>query len=435
MAKQSNAAHKSWLPDANRPTTDFPLTHLPYGAFTREDKQHLCVAIGTHLLDLHACASSGLLPPTLTEACQSPTLNLLMSQGPRSCALLRKTLANLLHTDAKPEHKEKAEAALHSIAGSTFQKPVHIPNYTDFYASIHHATRAGQLFRPDQPLLPNYKHIPIGYHGRASSFLVSGEPIVRPIGQTRPSAEELQPNFLPTSKLDYELELALYIGQPSVQGQPVPISSAADHLFGISLLNDWSARDIQSWEYQPLGPFLAKNFATTISPWVTPITALEPFRVPAAPRPSTDPKPLPYLHSAADQKQGSLNVLLEVSILTKRMKANKLQPFLLSESNPQDLYWTPAQLIAHHTSNGCNLQVGDILATGTISGPAETSAGCLLELTRNGAQPLLLPTGETRTFLEDGDEIILRGSCKSPSHPRIGLGECRATILPARTAV
>jgi fumarylacetoacetase len=433
MARLSIAAHKSWLPDANQPATDFPLTHLPYGAFALEDQQHLCVAIGSHLLDLHICAASGLLPPNLTEACQAPTLNLLMSQGSQSWALLRKTLTALLHADVKPEHKEKAEAALHSIAGATLQKPVHIPNYTDFYASIHHATRAGQLFRPDQPLLPNYKHIPIGYHGRASSILVSGEPIVRPIGQTRPSPEETQPSFLPTSKLDYELELALYIGQPSAHGVPVPISNAGEHLFGISLLNDWSARDIQSWEYQPLGPFLAKNFATTISPWVTPTSALEPFRVPAAPRPVSDPKPLPYLHSAADQKRGNLNALLEVFILTERMKVNKLQPFLLSGSNPQDLYWTPAQLIAHHTSNGCNLQVGDVLATGTISGPAQDSAGCLLELTRNGAQPLLLPTGETRTFLEDGDEIILRGSCKSPGHPRIGLGECRATIQPAHT--
>jgi fumarylacetoacetase len=433
MAKQSIAAHKSWLPDANRPTTDFPLTHLPYGAFAVEDQQHLCVAIGAHLLDLHACASSDLLSPTLTEACQAPTLNLLMSQGRQAWALLRKTITTLLQAGVKPEQKEKAEAALHSIAGSTLKKPVHIPNYTDFYASIHHATRAGQLFRPDQPLLPNYKHIPIGYHGRASSIVVSDEPIIRPIGQTRPPAEEVQPDFLPTRKLDYELELALYIGQPSAQGIPIPISSAADHLFGISLLNDWSARDIQSWEYQPLGPFLAKNFATSISPWVTPMSALEPFRGPAAPRPATDPKPLPYLHFAADQKHGGINIKLEVLLLTKIMKANQLQPFPLSESNAQDLYWTPAQLIAHHTSNGCNLQVGDVLATGTISGPAEASAGCLLELTRNGAQPLLLPTGETRTFLEDGDEIVLRGVCKSSGQPRVGLGECRATILPAYT--
>ena len=433
MAKQSIAANKSWLPNANHPTTDFPLTHLPYGAFTAEDQQHLCVAIGTHLLDLHACATSGLLPPTLTESCQAPTLNPLMSQGHEAWALLRKTLTTLLHADAKPEHKEKAEAALHSIAGSTLKKPVYVPNYTDFYASIHHANRVGQLFRPDQPLLPNYKHIPIGYHGRASSIIVSGDPVVRPIGQSRPPQEEAQPNFLPSSKLDYELELALYIGEPSALGIPVPISTAATHIFGISLLNDWSARDIQSWEYQPLGPFLAKNFSTTVSLWVTPIAALDPFRAPASPRPATDPKPLPYLHSAEDQKQGNLNVKHEVSLLTKTMKANKLEPYLLSQSNAQDLYWTPAQLIAHHTSNGCNLQVGDILATGTISGPAEASAGCLLELTRNGVQPILLPTAETRTFLEDGDEIILRGTCESPGHPRIGLGECRATILPALT--
>jgi fumarylacetoacetase len=232
--------------------------------------------------------------------------------------------------------------------------------------------------------------------------------------------------------LDYELELALYVGQPSLLGTPVSISEASHHLFGISLLNDWSARDIQSWEYQPLGPFLAKNFATSISPWVTPMAAFEPFRAPATRRLTTDPAPLPYLHSAADQQQGSLNVKLEVFISTKTMRENKLAPLLLSESNVHDLYWTPAQLIAHHTSNGCNLQIGDVLATGTISGPDDASAGCLLELTRNGAQPVLLPTGESRAFLADGDEIIFLGSCEAPGYPRIGLGECRATILPAR---
>jgi fumarylacetoacetase len=433
MAKRTAAAHQSWLPEANSPTTDFPLTHLPYGAFELEDRQYLCVAIGAHLLDLHACAGSGLLPPTLVEACQAPTLNPLMSLGHRSWALLRETLTALLQTDAEPARRQAAEAALHSIAGATLVKPVHIPNYTDFYASIHHATRVGQLFRPDQPLLPNYKHIPIAYHGRASSIIPSGLPVIRPVGQSRPSAIEDQPNFLPTKGLDYELELALYIGQPSLLGTPIPIAQAAHHLFGISLLNDWSARDIQSWEYQPLGPFLAKNFATSISPWVTPMAALEPFRVPAAPRPATDPKPLPYLHSAADQQQGGLNVKLEVFLSTKTMQDNKLAPLLLGQSNAQDLYWTPAQLIAHHTSNGCNLQAGDILATGTISGPTEASAGCLLEHTRNGAQPILLPTGESRTFLADGDEIILNGTCEAPDHPRIGLGECRGTILPART--
>jgi fumarylacetoacetase len=431
MTKRSSLP-SSWLPEANKADADFPLTHLPYGAAELEGQQHLCVAIGMHLLDLYACAEAGIIPPSLVEACQAPTLNLLMSQGHRSWTLLRETLTAVLRADAKSSDRQAAEAALHSITGSTLVKPVHIPNYADFYASIDHATRVGQLFRPDQPLLPNYKHIPIGYHGRASSIIPSGIPIFRPVGQTRPSSTEGQPPFHPTNALDYELELALYVGEPSLLGTPIPISQADHHLFGISLLNDWSARDIQSWEYQPLGPFLAKNFATTISPWVTPMAALEPFRAPVSPRPPTDPKPLPYLHSAADQERGNLNVKLEVFLSTETLRTNKLTPFLLSESNAQDLYWTPAQLISHHTSNGCNLQIGDILATGTISGPADSSAGCLLELTRNGAQPILLPTGESRTFLADGDEIILRGSCEAPGHPRIGLGECRATVLPAR---
>jgi fumarylacetoacetase len=430
MAKQPFPAHRSWLPEANESSADFPLTHLPYGAFSIGDQQHLCVAIGSHLLDLHACSTSGVLPPSLREACESPTLNLLMSLGAKSWTLLRKTLTALLHADADPERKERAEAALHSISGAHLRKPVDIRNYTDFYASLHHATRVGQLFRPDQPLLPNYKHIPIGYHGRASSIILSGADITRPTGQSRPPLNE-PPPFHPTRSLDYELELALYVGTPNTLGSPIPISKAADHLFGVSLLNDWSARDLQSWEYQPLGPFLAKNFATSISPWITPMDALKPFRAPASPRPSGDPKPLPYLHSAPDQKHGSLDINLEVLLTTQTMRTNQLPPLRLSQSNTRDLYWTLAQLATHHTSNGCNLQSGDILATGTISGPADASAGCLLELTRNGAEPILLPTGESRTFLEDGDEIILRGSCNAPGHPRIGLGECRATILPA----
>jgi len=430
MAKQT-LPHQSWLPTANDPATDFPLTHLPYGAFLLDGQPHLCVAIGTHLLDLYACATTGLLPPSLTAACQAPTLNPLMALGPRSWSLLRKSLSTLLHADAEPTHRQNAESALHSIAGATLIKPAHIPNYTDFYTSIHHATRVGRLFRPDNPLLPNYKHIPIGYHGRASSILPSGIPIRRPHGQTRPPSHELAPTFGPTAALDYELEIAFYIGQPNTLGTPIPIADAPHHIFGISLLNDWSARDIQSWEYQPLGPFLAKSFATTVSPWITPMTALDPFRVPAAVRPHGDPKPLPYLHNHADQAHGNLDVKLEVFLISKNMRANKLAPFSLSQSNSRDLYWTPSQLVAHHTSNGCNLQAGDILATGTISGPTEAAAGCLLELTQNGTHPIKLPTGETRTYLADGDEIILRGSCELSNQPRIGLGECRATILPA----
>jgi fumarylacetoacetase len=438
MAKQTaeshqSQSHQSWLPEANAATADFPLTHLPYGAFEHEGQQHLCVAIGAHLLDLYACARSGLLPPGLVEACQAPVLNPLMALGHRSWTLLRETLTNLLHVEADSNLRQGAEAALHSIAGATLVKPVHIPNYTDFYASIHHATRVGKLFRPDQPLLPNYKHVPIGYHGRASSIVASGMPLFRPVGQTRPTTPDDPPKFSPTNALDYELELALYVGQSNLLGGAIPISEAGNYLFGVSLLNDWSARDIQSWESQPLGPFLAKNFATSISPWVTPMAALEPFRVRATPRPAGDPEPLPYLHSASDQQCGSLNVKLEVLLLTGTMRENKLKPVLLSNSNVRDLYWTPGQLVVHHASNGCNLQIGDVLATGTISGPEESSSGCLLELTRNGAQPILLPTGESRTFLADGDEIILRGSCEAPGHPRIGLGDCRGIVLPART--
>jgi fumarylacetoacetase len=432
MAKRDVPAAQSWLPEANQSNADFSLAHLPYGAFEHEGQRRLCVAIGAHLLDLYACAAAGLLPPSLVEVCQAPVLNPLMALGHHSWTLLRETLTDLLSADAEPNRRQAAEAALHSIAGATLTKPIHIPDYTDFYASIHHATRVGQLFRPDQPLLPNYKHVPIGYHGRASSIVVSGMPVVRPVGQTRPAKPEEPPNFIPTKALDYELELALYVGQSNLLGTRVPISEAEHHLFGVSLLNDWSARDIQSWEYQPLGPFLGKNFATSISPWVTPMAALEPFRVPATPRPAGDPKPLLYLHSVSDQQRGSLNVELEVYLLTSTMRENKLEPFLLGESNVHDLYWTPAQLIAHHTSNGCNLQIGDVLATGTISGPAEASAGCLLELTRNGAQSILLPTGESRTFLADGDEIIFRGRCEAPGASGIGLGECRAIILPAR---
>ncbi|HEY6375548.1 MAG TPA: fumarylacetoacetase [Edaphobacter sp.] len=432
MAKSTPSAHQSWLPAANDPANGFPLTHLPYGAFEHEGQPHLCVAIGTHLLDLHQCATSKLLPRSITAACQAPILNPLMALGSRAWTLLRDTLTSVLHASAEPSRRQAAEAALHSIAGATLLKPIHIPDYTDFYASIHHATRVGQLFRPDQPLLPNYKYIPIGYHGRASSILPSGIPIQGPHGQTRPNKPDGTPSFGPAKSLDYEIELAFYIGQSNLLGTPIPVGKAASHIFGISLLNDWSARDIQSWEYQPLGPFLAKNFATTVSPWVTPIAALEPFRAPASPRPKGDPKPLPYLHSAADQRSGNLDINLEVLISTSTMRANKLPPFLLSRSNAQDLYWTPAQFLAHHTSNGCNLQIGDILATGTISGPSPASAGCLLELTRNGAEPIALPTGETRSFLAAGDEIILRGTCEGPNHPLLTLGECRAAILPPR---
>lgn len=434
MAKRTHSALRSWLTTANDSVTDFPLPHLPYAAFQAGSERHLCVAIGTHLLDIHQCAQTGLLPRSLVNVCQAPILNSLMALGPRPWKLLRDSIISLLHVDADLKLRQATETALHSINGATLLNPVAIPDYTDFYSSIHHATRVGALFRPEQPLLPNYKHVPIGYHGRASSILPSGIPIFRPCGQARPATPDGQPGFGPTKSLDYELELALYIGQPNLLGVPIPIAHASKHLFGVSLLNDWSARDIQSWEYQPLGPFLGKSFATTVSPWVTPMASLEPFHAPAFRRGKADPKLLPYLRSATDQRQGNLDVHLEVLLTTTLMKQNKLEPFLLSRSTTKGLYWTPAQLIAHHTSNGCNLQVGDLLATGTISGPQLSSAGCLLELTRNGAEPIVVPTGETRAFLVDGDEVIFRGFCERPGLPRIGLGECRATVLPARSA-
>jgi len=432
-----NATHdpqrQSWVASANRAGQAFPIQNLPFGIFQSAAQPAVGVAIGDQILDLRGCCHAGLLaslPAETREACAATTLNPLMAGGPESWSPLRALLSDLLRADHP--HQRSVAPHLRAMAEATMLKPAWIGNYTDFYASIHHATRVGRLFRPDNPLLPNYKYIPIGYHGRASSIVPSGTPITRPTGQTHPSKTDGNPNFEPTKSLDYELELALYIGQPNPLGTPIPINKAAPHIFGIGLLNDWSARDLQSWESQPLGPFLSKNFATTISPWITPMAALEPFRVPAARRPPDDPRPLPYLRSAADQAHGALNVKLEVFLSTKTTRANKLAPMLLSESNAQGLYWTPAQLIAHHTSNGCNLQIGDLLATGTISGPSEASAGCLLELTRNGVQPIALPTGESRSFLLDGDEIILRGSCSLPGHPRIGLGECRATILPVR---
>jgi fumarylacetoacetase len=430
MAKRTSPSHSSWLPEANKPDVDFPLTHLPFGAVELEGQQHLCVAIGTHLLDLYACAEAGVLPSSLIEACKAPTLNLLMSQGHRSWTLLRETLMTLLSSEAKASDRQSAEAALHSIAGATLVKPVHIPNYTDFYASIDHAFRVGQLFRPDQPLLPNYKHLPIGYHGRASSIIPSEMPVIRPTGQSRPAPTGTEPEFGPTKSLDYELELGLYIGQPNFLGTPIPIVDADRHLFGVSLLNDWSARDIQAWEYQPLGPFLGKSFATSVSPWVVTMEALAPYRVQLAARAEGDPQPLPYLASRKNREQG-IDVQLEVYLSTQKMRDASLKPVRLSCVSAKELYWSFAQMVAHHTSNGCNLRTGDLLASGTISGPRPGSQGSLLEITRRGAEPLKLASGEERSFLEDGDEVTLKGFCERQGLPRISLGECKGMIIPA----
>jgi fumarylacetoacetase len=313
------------------------------------------------------------------------------------------------------------------MAEAVMAPPAIIGDYTDFYSSIHHASNVGRLFRPGNPLLPNYKYVPIGYHGRASSIVVSGTPVGRPSGQSKEPAAEA-PVFGPTRSLDYELEVGFFAGPGNALGQPIPIADAEQHIFGLCLLNDWSARDMQSWEYQPLGPFLAKSFATTISPWIVTMEALAPFRVPAFQRPDGDPEPLPYLSAAEDRERGGIDLTLEVYIASRQMREAALQPMRLSRGNLRNLYWTLAQLLTHHSSNGCNLRPGDLLATGTVSGPSREERGCLLELTQRGAEPIRLPNGEIRKFLEDGDEVILRGYCERDGFARIGLGECRGTI-------
>ena len=434
---QTDPNRRSWIDSANIPGNGFPLQSLPFCIFVTDDfrpRPRPGIGIGDQVLDLHILVRSGLLGtqlPAFVAGCSARSLNLLMSWPPSAHAALRARLTALLDESADAATRATVRAALTPMSEATLLKPVHPPSYTDFYASIHHARRVGRLFRPDNPLLPNYKHLPIGYHGRASSVVVSGTPIRRPRGQTRPVQPDVIPTFGPTRFLDYELEVALYITGGNPLGEPIPIADAAGHIFGLSLLNDWSARDVQSWEYQPLGPFLGKSFATSVSPWVVPMAALAPFRVPAATRPPGDPPPLPYLFDETDQTAGALDLTLEVLILTAAMRAANQPPHRLSQSNLVDLYWTPAQLIAHHTSNGCNLVPGDLLATGTVSGPDEGSASCLLELTQNGARPVQFPNGETRTALEDGDEVILRGFCSREGFPKISLGECRGTIIPA----
>jgi fumarylacetoacetase len=414
---------RCWVESANDPETDFPAENLPFGAFEVEGGLNVIgLAIGDQILDLQRCKDAGVL-----KDLRKPIwpLNAFGGNGVRDALAVRRRAAELL-TD--PAYRSQLEPLLLSQKEVPMVLPIYIGDYTDFYASIHHATNVGRLFRPDNPLLPNYKWVPIGYHGRASSLLVSGTNIRRPCGQTKvPDAPE--PTFTPTRMLDYELEIGFFVGEENRLGTTIPIEQAEERIFGLCLVNDWSARDIQSWEYQPLGPFLGKSFATTISPWVVTLDALEPYRVPVAPRPEGDPKPLPYLYSEADQQRGAFDIKLDVFLLTARMRENKEAPFRISCGNLSDLYWTPAQMLTHHASNGCNLRPGDLLATGTVSGPTPDSVGSLLERTRRGAEPLQFPNGERRKFLEDGDEVIFRAWCEREGYPRIGFGECRGTIL------
>jgi fumarylacetoacetase len=427
---------KSWLASANDPGSDFPIQNVPYGVFRYGGGFHIGVAIGDRILDLHACANYELLAGLSEEtqdACRAEHLNPLMALGPAAWTALRRYLTALLDADkASPETQDRIRSLLFPIAEAEMQLPAEIGDYTDFYASIDHATRVGKLFRPDHPLLPNYKFIPIGYHGRASSIVPSGIEIRRPCGQTKPT--ESEPVFGPTRALDFELEVGIFVGSGNPLGQPIPIDQAEDHIFGLCLVNDWSARDIQSWEYQPLGPFLAKSFATTVSPWIVPLEALAPYRVPARERVSGDPAPFAYLRSANAGRDrpnlAGIDLWLEASLDSRRMREAGTAPMLLSRSNLHNLYWTVAQLVAHHTSNGCNLRPGDLLATGTVSGPDAGSEGCLLEK-RHNVEPIHLPSGEVRTWLEDGDRVTLRAYAQRPGLPRIGFGLCSGTISGA----
>ena len=410
---------QSWVASANALDCDFPIQNLPFGRFRRSTAEpwQIGVAIGDQVLDLHAV---GLID------------HLDMHRLMAIPAAARRALRNTLWEGLKAGSALQSvwQAALLPQNAVELGLPCEVGDYTDFYTGIHHATTVGKLFRPDNPLLPNYKWVPIGYHGRASSIVASGHHVRRPCGQTLKPGAEI-PALTATQRLDYELELAIWMGQGNALGEPVPLDQAEDHVWGVSLLNDWSARDFQAWEYQPLGPFLAKNFATTTSPWVVSLDALAPFRARFT-RPDGDPQPLPYLDGAHNRAAGAFDVVLEVWLQTPAMAVAGSAGHLLSTSNFLDAYWTLAQLVTHHTVNGCNLRPGDLLGTGTLSGPAPEQGGSMLELSAGGKQAISLPNGETRTFLQDGDTVILKAHAQRAGARRIGLGECRGTVVPAR---
>lgn len=422
-------ARRSWVATADG-HAEFPIQNLPFGIFDPGDGDRRAgLAIGDMILDLRAVAVTGLLPAAVTAGLAGTTLNPLLALAGADLRALRRRLCALLTVT---DDRERLTPLLHAAAGCTLHMPASVGDYTDFYAGIHHAANVGALFRPDQPLLPNYKYVPIGYHGRASSLRPSGLPIVRPNGQ-RKAPDAAAPEFGPTRRLDYELELGVWIGPGNALGTTIPIGAAPDHIAGFCLLNDWSARDIQAWEYQPLGPFLAKNFQTTISPWIVTADAMAPFRIAQPPRPAGDPRPLPYLWSDDDQAAGALSLRLEVHLLSAAMRERSIAPHRLSAGEASAMYWTVAQLVAHHTSNGCNLSPGDLLGTGTISSPRSDGFGSLLEITRGGSEPITLPGGETRRFAENGDEIIFSARASAAGYVPIGFGPCRAVVTAAAT--
>lgn len=426
-------ALQSWVASANTGSSDFPIQNLPFAVFRRKGSSEAFrggVAIGDQVLDMAAVNAAKALGADVqaqVDAAAQSQLNTLMAMTSTQWSALRLALSRALRAGSAKEAALKA--CLVPQAEVEFTVPAQVGDYTDFYTSVHHATNVGKLFRPTNPLMENYKWVPIGYHGRASSIRISGVDFKRPNGQLK--APDADPALLPCNRLDYELEMGIYAGTGNVWGDAIGIDDAENHIFGLCLLNDWSARDVQAWEYQPLGPFLSKNFATSISPWIVTLEALAPYRT-AFTRPAEDPQPLPYLSSDANSQQGALDVQLTVAIQTEKMRTEGQPAEQITQTSYRHAYWTMAQLIAHHTVNGCDLQPGDLLGTGTLSGPTMGEAGALLEITEGGKKPLSLSNGETRTFLQDGDAVVFTGWCEKPGAARIGFGECRATVLPAR---
>jgi fumarylacetoacetase len=423
--ESNDPALSCWVDNAR--DGDFPIQNLPLGIFSvGQRRRHAGVAIGDYVLDLNGIAD--LLDEEWRGDLSQPVLNSWLARGPGAQSDLRRRLIELLSDE---RYRDDVEAELIGQTEVRMHLPCVVGDYTDFYVGIHHATNVGKQFRPDNPLLPNYKYVPIGYHGRASSVRVSGEPVMRPAGQRKAPDADV-PEYGPALRLDYELELGIWIGEGNELGSPIPIGEAADHIAGYCLLNDWSARDVQAWEYQPLGPFLAKNFLTSVSPWVVSPQALAPFRKPMPPRPSGDPKPLPYLDDASDRAAGALAIQLEVTLTTETMRRQGVAPHILSRGSADAaMYWSAAQIVAHHTSNGCNLQPGDLIGTGTLSTDSAGGLGSLLEISNGGKQPVELATGESRSFLDDGDEITLRAWCEAEGAARVGFGECVGRVVAA----
>lgn len=441
---------KSWIESANDPKNDFPIQNLPWcQVFLEDDEEQFVVTgirIGNSLLLIDVLIHAGLLDDA--ELGEFSVIESADELPFETRSKIRKQVSKLLRDDC-PDLRDNAEVRQHAIMELDEEGlvlPFFPGDYTDFYASLYHATNVGSMFRPDNPLLPNYKHIPIGYHGRASSVVPSGTPIKRPVGQQAPAEEGGSPSFGPCKLLDYEMEMGVVVGKGNELGEPVSIQDAEDHMLGLCILNDWSARDLQKWEYVPLGPFLAKNFASTVSPYIVTMEALAPFRCEAQERDAGDPQPLAYMDSDANRKAGGIDITVEVHIASAKMREQGMDPVHLSTANFKDMYWTLAQMLTHHTVNGCNLQSGDLLGSGTISGTTRGARGSMLELTWDGdpfsnppvvvpgtqRTPIVLPTGEERKFIADGDEIIMKAYCEREGFRRIGFGECRGIIEPAR---